>query len=55
MSVAIYIPRLGLGGTFPNPEQSLTMPDGVIVPYGKLVKSQEKDLSLLYNEYAHLN
>ncbi|KAH7723104.1 poly(ADP-ribose) polymerase [Aphelenchoides avenae] len=41
----------GLGEVFPNPDQSVTMSDGVIVPCGNLVKSRQTDLSLFYNEY----
>jgi hypothetical protein len=41
----------GLGGTFPNPAESITAADGVNVPCGTLSQSTEKNLDLLYNEY----
>lgn len=41
----------GKGKTYPNPAESLTLDDGVTVPYGKAVKDQGLKSSLLYNEF----
>lgn len=40
----------GLGETEPDPSETYTFPDGVMVPYGKPTKSKIKNTSLLYNE-----
>ena len=41
----------GIGSTFPNPEETITTKEGVKVPCGKAITKNEKNLSLLYNEY----
>ena len=42
----------GVGGTHPDPKKVHVLPDGVKVPWGKLVKNKDtKQTSLLYNEY----
>ncbi|CAD5224652.1 unnamed protein product [Bursaphelenchus okinawaensis] len=46
----------GLGGTAPNPEGMVTLPDGVKVPCGKAkTMSKSQDYHLLYNEYIVYN
>ena len=44
----------GLGRTYPDPSQALTLPDGVVVPLGKPITSAQagsRALSLMYNEF----
>ncbi|XP_024525660.1 poly [ADP-ribose] polymerase 2 [Selaginella moellendorffii] len=41
----------GLGRSVPNSSQFKTLPDGVVVPLGKPVKSPNSNTSLEYNEY----
>lgn len=43
----------GLGVTMPNPDETVTLEDGVEVPLGKPTKqfSDRSQTSLLYNEY----
>lgn len=41
----------GMGKTYPNPAEGLTLEDGVMVPNGKAVKDQALKSSLLYNEF----
>lgn len=40
----------GIGETEPDPNETYTFPDGVLVPYGKPCKSKVKNTSLMYNE-----
>lgn len=41
----------GMGKTYPNPAESMTRPDGVMVPNGKAVTEASLKSSLLYNEF----
>lgn len=41
----------GLGQTYPNPTEALTLGNGVEVPMGKPISDVDIDSTLLYNEY----
>jgi len=41
----------GLGRTYPNPDQNVTLPDGLVVPTGKFISNSNLSTSLLYNEF----
>ncbi|KAL0845761.1 hypothetical protein Bca101_019007 [Brassica carinata] len=45
----------GVGRTAPNPSESKTLEDGVVVPLGKPVDHSSSKGSLLYNEYIVYN
>ena len=41
----------GMGTSTTNPKDMMTMPDGTVVPYGKLMKDKSLHSSLLYDEF----
>lgn len=41
----------GIGRTYPNPDEDVTLKDDVVVPLGHPVTCVDDETSLLYNEY----
>lgn len=51
-----YMSVLGVGRSVPNPDQAVTLDNGVQVPCGRLINNKEaKNAVLLYNEYIIYN
>lgn len=51
-----YMSVLGVGRSVPNPDQAITLENGIHVPCGRLIKNKDvNDAVLLYNEYIIYN